>query len=267
MALAACARLFFANLDIAGATFGISHRLLAAAPVIALQYYFHARTGQALLRRVYLYAGAVATAALVRFEAGPTFAVIGWSLLLVAYLWIGLRKQLPDLRVQSYGLAAVVLVRCWTTDLYDAATLGVAPPRLVTGLLAAACFYAAHLLSPKAGGEGSLRLDRIARLLFAAGASGLIAFLLFLEIEGKLLTVAWGLEGAALLVAGFPRRERILRLCGLALLLVCTGKLFAYDLSNLDTPHRIASFLVLGALMIAVSWIYSRFRSEIEKYL
>ena len=268
LALAACARLFFANFDIASATFGVSHRLLTAAPVIALQYYFYSRTEtDSWMRRAYLWAAAIAAAALVRYEAGPTFAVVGWAVLMLVWLAIGFRREMSDLRVQSYTLAAVTLVRCWTTDLYDPQMLGPVPSRILTGLVVAACFFAAQWLSPKEPRDAKLRIDAIARWLFAAGASFVIALLLYLEIEGKLLTVAWGIEGACLLSTGFAFRERILRLAGLALLLVCTAKLFAYDLRHLETPYRIASFIVLGALMIGISWIYSRCRSEIEKYL
>jgi uncharacterized membrane protein len=45
------------------------------------------------------------------------------------------------------------------------------------------------------------------------------------------------------------------------------GKLFLYDLRNLELPFRILSFLVLGVLLIGVSFIYSRFRERIDRYL
>jgi len=76
-----------------------------------------------------------------------------------------------------------------------------------------------------------------------------------------------GLEGVALLVAGFPLRDRILRLSGLALLIGCIGKLFVWDLRNLETLPRIFSFVILGALLVAVSWIYTRFRETVQRYL
>ena len=51
--------------------------------------------------------------------------------------------------------------------------------------------------------------------------------------------MAWGAQGVALLIAGFPLRQRCLRLSGLALLLVCVGELFGYDLRYLDMPSRV----------------------------
>jgi uncharacterized membrane protein len=75
------------------------------------------------------------------------------------------------------------------------------------------------------------------------------------------------MEGVALLVSGFPLRDRVLRLSGLALLLACILKLFVWDLRHLETLPRILSFLVLGLLLVAVSWIYTRFRERVQRYL
>jgi uncharacterized membrane protein len=128
-------------------------------------------------------------------------------------------------------------------------------------------FYAAQLLSPRIeDGEGK-GLDRHARTFYSLLASVLLAVLLFYEVSGGVLTMAWGVEGLALLGAGFPLRDRLQRLSGLFLFLVCVMKLFFYDLRQLGTFNRILSFIVLGAILIAVSWIYTRFRNRIQRYL
>ena len=40
-----------------------------------------------------------------------------------------------------------------------------------------------------------------------------------------------------------------------------------YDLRQLETVNRILSFIVLGVVLLIVSWIYTRFRSRIRQYL
>ena len=77
----------------------------------------------------------------------------------------------------------------------------------------------------------------------------------------------WGVQGLGLLLAGFPLRERAMRLAGLILLLVCVLKLFVFDLRNLDMPFRVLSFIVLGVILIGVSFFYSRFRERISWYM
>ncbi|MES1256970.1 MAG: DUF2339 domain-containing protein [Acidobacteriota bacterium] len=44
-------------------------------------------------------------------------------------------------------------------------------------------------------------------------------------------------------------------------------KLFVYDLRNLETLYRILSFVALGLILLAVSWIYTRFREHIRRLL
>jgi uncharacterized membrane protein len=105
------------------------------------------------------------------------------------------------------------------------------------------------------------------RIYFSLSAAGLLGALIFHEVSGSVLTIAWALEGVALLAAGFPLRDRVLRLSGLALLTTCIGKLFFWDLRNLDTLPRILSFIVLGLLLVAVSWIYTRFRDQVRSLL
>jgi len=64
--------------------------------------------------------------------------------------------------------------------------------------------------------------------------------------------------GALLLAGGFWRRSAFLRWQALVLLAVSIGKVFLYDVSELSQGFRILSFLGLGALLLAVSFVYQR---------
>ena len=66
------------------------------------------------------------------------------------------------------------------------------------------------------------------------------------------------LFGAILLAIGFARRSAFLRWQGLVLLAVSVGKVFLVDMSALSQGYRILSFLGLGALLLAVSFVYQR---------
>lgn len=64
--------------------------------------------------------------------------------------------------------------------------------------------------------------------------------------------------GAALMTAGFTVRRSFLRWQALVLLLFSVGKVFLYDASKLSQGYRVLSFLVLGILLLAVSYAYQR---------
>lgn len=274
-------RLFLANFTNVGSTLGISHRLLTIAPIALAEYYLWWRHRQnptaqreRTMSRLYLYAPAVLIVLLMRFELGRVLTVLGWiAFALVLYL-VALRKQNPDLRLQTYVIAALAFWRSWTTNFYAPESLAGVPGRVLAGAIVILGFYALQLLAPRDQPGGTLLpgrifayADRHARTLFSLLGSALLTILLYYEVSGGLLTVAWGTEAVVLLVAGFPLRDRVLRMSGLFLFLVCIVKLFAYDLRNLATVNRIFSFVILGAVMVAVSWVYTRFRDRIQKLL
>jgi hypothetical protein len=267
-------RLFVANFTGTGATGPISHRLLTVLPVILLHYYLYGRLRDIdrRLARLYLYGAAILAAVLARFEFGRVLTVDAWAVYALALVICGIRWNNPDLRWQGYLLSLAAFVRSWMTNLYEPGTIAGMPGRAVTGAIVVASFYAGEFVTPRLRTEagrahGMELLDRYARTMFALLATALLALLLFYEVSGSLLTVAWGLEALGLMAVGFPGRERTLRISGLALFLVCVLKLFLYDLRNLDTPFRILSFMVMGALLLAVSWVYTQFREKIRRYL
>jgi uncharacterized membrane protein len=68
----------------------------------------------------------------------------------------------------------------------------------------------------------------------------------------------WMAYGAMLMVVGFWRRSSFVRWQALALIAFTIGKVFLYDVSELDRGYRIVSFIVLGALLLAISFVYQR---------
>jgi uncharacterized membrane protein len=66
------------------------------------------------------------------------------------------------------------------------------------------------------------------------------------------------LYGAALLAAGFWKRSAFVRWQALILLVFTIAKTFLYDLRNLSQGYRVLSFLGLGALLMAISFVYQK---------
>lgn len=72
------------------------------------------------------------------------------------------------------------------------------------------------------------------------------------------LSVIWTMYGGALLIAGIVRHSKLLRIFGLILLGLTIFKVFLFDLASLDRFYRIISFIVLGAILLAVSFLYQQ---------
>ncbi len=188
--------------------------------------------------------------------AGGTWLVLG-----VILFETGYRRKLPEFRFQGYALSVLggiaiglnsIDSHYWVPWVHAAATV------LFIGSALRARFASQEFPEPeRLGMRGGGWI----------GAALLTAAALRHEVSGGMLTLSLGIEGLALLGTGFAARERMLRLSGLALLLGCILKLFLYDLRNLETMFRILSFIGLGVILLAVSWIYTRFKDEIRRYL
>jgi uncharacterized membrane protein len=64
--------------------------------------------------------------------------------------------------------------------------------------------------------------------------------------------------GAMLMVVGFLRNSAFVRWQALVLIAATIVKVFVYDVSQLDRVYRILSFIVLGILLLAISFAYQR---------
>jgi len=72
----------------------------------------------------------------------------------------------------------------------------------------------------------------------------------------------WLIYGAALMAFGFWKKTAFVRWQGLALIALTIGKVFLYDSRNLQTGYRILSFIALGAVLLAISFVYFKVSSR-----
>ena len=95
----------------------------------------------------------------------------------------------------------------------------------------------------------------------------LLTVLLALEVPKGMVTVAWGVEAVAIFLLALAVGQRSYRLSGLGLLLLCVGKIVVLDVWGLHPRDRYLTFIVLGAALLGVSFLYTRYREAIRQYL
>ena len=72
------------------------------------------------------------------------------------------------------------------------------------------------------------------------------------------LSLLWALYATALILVGVRQKSASLRWQGLALFGVVVGKVFFYDMASLERAYRIISFMVLGIVLLMVSFLYQK---------
>jgi uncharacterized membrane protein len=81
------------------------------------------------------------------------------------------------------------------------------------------------------------------------------------------LSLVWTVYSGAMLTVGIARRSKMLRVMALLLLGLTIFKVFLFDLSSLEKFYRIISFVVLGAILLAVSFLYQRYRRQLAELI
>lgn len=81
------------------------------------------------------------------------------------------------------------------------------------------------------------------------------------------ISILWTVFSVALMITGFKVNSSIVRKVSLGLFLITLIKVFLFDMSKINTPYRILSFIILGIVMIGTSYLYHRFKNDIIRAL
>lgn len=253
--------------------------ILVAAALIAAEL-----AGQPVARRVGRIAAVATLAYLLPFELHSAASVAGWATLALALgglaVWDrrGERAYLgAAAALATLGLAvALAIVAPPERLVVDARTTLQHPPlwsgaTVAFGALAAILALGAwryrargwaRPLAILAGGALVYLLSVGVVDAFQGRVGGAIALATLWKGAQVALSILWAALGGATFVGGAIRRLTPLRLAGLALLALATGKVFLVDLASLDATYRVPSFVALGLFLLASSYVYQRLRPQ-----
>jgi uncharacterized membrane protein len=122
--------------------------------------------------------------------------------------------------------------------------------------IALAAFYLFLSRSFRARAEGDA--GSATRHLHLALSTVFLTLAIAIRLESPWISMGWFVEASALMTLGFWRRSSFVRWQALALIALLIVKVFVYDIWSLERGHRILSFVVLGMLLLAVSFVYQR---------
>ncbi len=204
-----------------------------------------------------------------------------WSAFAVIALGVSIARRNATLRVFALALLLVAMAKVAFADLL----LAPAPFRLLfnTRLLAgmAAVLSAAAATWMLRGARDSIT-EVEAQLSGALALAANVFALVFVSVDlwdhlGATLSYAvrgsarqlalsifWSVYALGGLSVGIWQRSRPVRLFAMGLLYLAIVKVFVFDLSFLEQPYRIVSFLGLGLILLLVSLLYTRFEERLR---
>jgi uncharacterized membrane protein len=201
---------------------------------------------------------------------------MAWSLEGAALTWIGARIQSRRMTFAALAVLGLVAIRLGSIDSWmfsdPASYSAVWNARFLTFVIAAvSCWLSAWWVAEK----------EIGLIDYAAGH----VFLLWgmslevigwaerttppqnlLSIETVSISILFAIYAVILVSAGVASKTAVNRIAGLGLIGFVVLKLYIFDVWQLDRIYRISAFVVLGALLLMTSFLYSHFRALIESW-
>jgi uncharacterized membrane protein len=210
---------------------------------------------------------------------------VGWLVEAGVLLWVADRISAGFLHYLAATALALGVVRLLAFDDFTVDTL-LLNSRMATYLLAMAMLALLAWFSLKREGDFDRQLAGVAVLALnalalvglsreigdyygrqiPAGPNGVTSWSMALETGRHRLLIAeyfsysalWMAYGALLMAIGFWRKSAFFRWQALFLIAATIVKVFTYDVSQLDRGYRILSFMILGVLLLAVSFVYQK---------
>jgi uncharacterized membrane protein len=240
------------------------------------------KTSPVVLESLHLAAAVVFLTIAIPLKAQGRWLTVGWLVEGAALLWVASRVKSRLLRALALGCLGLGLIALLTVN-PAASAMPIFNERFGTYCVAIAVSAFSAWVAMKPRTEEAAEPSTIWPAI-AIGASLLVNALVLLAVSLEIHSYWWVrhwsgdwsqfelhkmyaefsysawfmLFGAILLAVGFWRRSAFLRWQGLVLLAVSVGKVFLVDMSALSQGYRILSFLGLGALLLAVSFVYQR---------
>jgi uncharacterized membrane protein len=239
-----------------------------------------AREGRAhpLFGPLYLALGVGFLTIAIPLKLGSYWNTLGWLVEGGALFWVAHRSGRRLLRILGVGAFLLGAVRLITVDSFGQQPLLI-NPRFGLYLLA---MGALALLAYFAGNEGGADKGQWAGAAII-GINVLALLALHFEVIGyfqpqlaeaysgherhSIVTVrdfaysaVWMVYGSGLMLIGFWKRSAFVRWQAIVLLAMTVLKVFLVDIGTLERGYRIVAFIVLGAILLAVSFFYQRSR-------
>lgn len=242
----------------------------------------HVAIGAVLRRR-----GVAADIALAVIGIGAILSAIATALILdgpslvVAFCaeaallaWVSARSSERIGSLLAFGYVGAAIIHALAIEVpLEALRVGVRsfPDATVALLVIAATAVWLGRITP-AGALGRLEAIPLTRASTWVAATAVMYLVSIAIVDGlgadeqraqTTLSAFWAVVGLGLVVWGLGKGVREARLAGLGLLGLAIVKLFIYDLANLSSINRAASFVVVGILLLAGAYAYQRVRRSV----
>jgi predicted membrane protein DUF2339 len=260
--------------------------VLTTLPLIPIYFWVYARlrrgeTGGTITGKIAWLAengfaclGTATVAALVRFQAGAEYVVVGYALMVVGLLAVAWLRSLLVFLYMALVMLGMTAFRMSMHNFYrlhESFTANLSCTVWALAIMAAAIPIAfmvrrRTLEASKSQGWFHVLARHPEQPMFFVPML-LTAVLLALKLQPGLIGLGWSAEGILVFCLALLARERSFRLSGLGLLGATFAKLLFWDLWHFEANARILTLIGVGVIFVIVGFLYARNREALREYL
>ncbi len=212
---------------------------------------------------------------------------IFWAVQGLAYLWISVKLARKSLLYGAFAVLGLSLFKFLFYDYHrvfkveldtffilNGFTWMLAQRWITSVFLLAAVYVFASILRKNASAPPVNSLHRLVRsavyvifgcLLFIVlnVETGAFFYTYLRAAQFAALSVLYAVFSVSLMCVGFIKNSRPVRNTAFVLFGITVVKVFAFDMSNVSTPYRIFSSIVLGLILVGTSFAYHKYKDRI----
>jgi uncharacterized membrane protein len=232
-----------------------------------------------LLRDTYLGLAVSFLTIAIPLQLELAWVTVAWAVEAAMLVWAGCRAGSFPARAFGYTVLTIAASRAFTIDLPRTPEpfTFLMNERMLAGFAVIAAAYVSAWQVSRLGESRSAEEANVCVGLCAAANLLTLAFVSadlwrfyggqesgMVSAQQLALSIFWALYGFVAVCVGIWARQRTVRLFAMGLLYVAIFKVFLYDLGELETPYRVASFFTLGLVFLVVSYLYTRFEERMR---
>ncbi|MDD3085282.1 MAG: DUF2339 domain-containing protein [Candidatus ainarchaeum sp.] len=234
---------------------------------------FNLKEKQDFYSQTYFYS-ATALLILTIFSKFSTFWItIILSILTLIFATLYYFKNYNHYLYTTYILAGITTFKLLVIDSWHPKVVSVnflINGRFILFLFSAAILYIiAFIANIKEKRTGDLKFRKY---LFTWPATLLLFLIIILEFssvitKGFFISIVLVLFAILLLALGFIYKDKQLRMQGLITFGISILKVFLYDTWGLLPIYKTFAYVILGSILLTVSFLYSKYKDEIKKFI
>jgi uncharacterized membrane protein len=218
----------------------------------------------------------------IPLKLGAHWITIGWLVESGTLLFVAVRTKTDFLRYLAVVTLALGIVRLLAFDNFNVQTV-IFNARFATYLVAIGTLGGIVAAGYRFASESEIQVVRVAAILlnilalvaltlevsdyfnrqierwYASHVAVAYAATQQVQFQRNLsFSAIWLAYGAGLMIFGFWKASSFVRWQALVLIAFTIGKVFLYDVSELQQGYRIVSFIALGCVLMGLSYVYHR---------